>query len=179
MIMRNTRYGLGGLALLFAGAGAANAAPVVLTYTMSGSVTAICTASTTGTLSFGTLTDSGGVTSVQTSNPSQTDSTAFCNQANTTVEVKRTNLTTTNGTSSGFTNTLLITNAKVVSPQNATGITDTSALPGAGTSAGASGTIGGFTSLTVSALAGAAVGGNRLVSGSYSGTVTVTLTPTS
>ena len=159
-------------------AGAPAYAATVSTYTMSGSVTSICTASATGTLSFGTLTNGSGATSVQTSNPSAIDASAFCNQANTTVTVTRTNLTTTNAASSGFTNTLLISNAKVISPQNATGITDTSTITSTN-SPGASGAIGGFTSLTVSALAGAASGGNTLVAGSYSGTVTVTLAPTS
>ena len=156
------------------------------TYAMAGSVTAICTVAAAGTtLSFGTLTDSTGVTSVQTANPFQADGTAFCNQAKTTVLVQRTNLISSALPSSGFTNTLLITNAKVVSPQNATGITDISALAGAGTSAGTSGTLGAFNILTVSALAGAASGGLSLVAGTvaagtaYAGTVTITLTPTS
>ncbi len=168
-------------------AGVALASPAmaatVSTYAMSGSVTAICTVTGTGTLTFGTLTDVNGATLVQTSNPTSLDSSAFCNQASTTVNVKRTNLASSAATSTGFTNTLLITNAKVVSPQNATGITDSTALAGAGTSAGASGTLGAFNTLTVSALAGAAVNGDRLVAGSgataYAGTVTITLTPTS
>jgi hypothetical protein len=166
---------------------AVSASPVLAattaTYTMSGSVTAICTVSASGTLSFGTLTDANGATSVQTANPSSADATAFCNQANTTVNLKRTNLASSAAASSGFTNTLLITSVKVVSPQNATGITDSTALAGTGTSAGTSGTLGAFTAMTVSAVAGGAVGGNSLVAGSgataYSGTVTIVLTPTS
>jgi hypothetical protein len=148
---------------------AVSASPVLAattaTYTMSGSVTAICTVSASGTLSFGTLTDANGATSVQTANPSSADATAFCNQANTTVNLKRTNLASSAAASSGFTNTLLITSVKVVSPQNATGITDSTALAGTGTSAGTSGTLGAFTAMTVSAVAGGAVGGNSLVAG--------------
>lgn len=153
------------------------------TYTMSGSVTAICTATATGTLNFGTLTNSNGATSVQTLNPSFTDTSAFCNQAKTNVRVQRTDLVSANGTSNGFTNTLLITNAKVVSAQNAAGVTDTTST-GGGTSVGtttlAASPFGAFTSLTISALAGAASGGNSLVAGSdYTGSVIVTLTPAS
>jgi hypothetical protein len=170
------RHALGAVALSGFMVAPAWAGPVA-TYTMTGSVTPICTASAAGTLNFGTLTNSSGATSVQTINPTSSDSTAFCNQANTTVLVQRTNLTTSGATSGGFTNTLLITNAKVTSPQNSTGITDTSTV-GSPSSSGTSGTIGGFTALTVSALAGGALGGNLLASGSYSGTVTVTLSPT-
>lgn len=156
-------------------------AGTVATYTMTGSVSTLCTAGANGTLAFGTLINaSTGATSVQTPNPTSTDSTAFCNQANTTVKVQRTDLVATGvATSSGFTNTLLITSAKVTSPQNLTGITDNTATSG-GTSAGFTGTLGAFTALTVTASAGAGSGGNSLVaSASYGGTVTITLTPTS
>jgi hypothetical protein len=150
------------------------------TYAMTGSVTTICTAGAGGTLAFGTLINgTTGATSVQTPNPTSTDNTAFCNQANTTVRVQRTDLTTTSAASAGFTNTLLITTAKVTSPQNSTGITDNSAT-GGGTSPGISGTLGAFTQLTVTAAAGAGSGGNSLVANNtYTGTVTITLTPTS
>lgn len=158
-------------------------AGTVATYTMTGSVSTLCTAGANGTLAFGTLINaSTGATSVQTPNPTSTDSTAFCNQANTTVKVQRTDMTSAAATSSGFTNILLITSAKVTSPQNATGITDSTAT-GGGTSAGTTGTLGAFTALTVTAAAGAGSGGNSLVAGSgataYGGTVTITLTPTS
>lgn len=174
--MRTTRPILAGLGALILTSGSAQAGTTA-TYTMSGSVSPVCTVSAAGTLGFGTLTNGSGGTAVQTSNPSATDSSAFCNQANTTVTLQRTNLSTSNGASSGFTNTLLVSNAKVTSPQNTTGITDTSTIV-SGTSTGTTGTIGGFTALTVSAQAGTASGGSTLVSGTYSGTVTVTLAPT-
>lgn len=149
------------------------------TYTMTGTATALCTAGSGGTLAFGTLVNATtGATQIQTSNPSSNDTTAFCNQANTTVLVQRTNLTSSAATASGFTNIVPITSAKVVTPQNATGITDNSSVSGIATSAGVSGTIGAFTQLTVSAVAGTP-SASLVASNSYGGAVTITLTPTS
>lgn len=148
------------------------------TYTMTGSVTALCTAGAGGTLAFGTLTNATtGATQVQTANPVLTDTTAFCNQARTTVKIQRTNLVSMATAATGFTNVLPITSVKVTTPQNATGVTDSSAIT-ATTSPGTSGTIGAFSALSIAALAGT-TGSNFLVAGStYSGTVTITLSPT-
>lgn len=147
-------------------------------YNMTGSVASLCTAGSGGSLVFGTLTNAAtGATQVQTSNPSFSDSTAFCNQAKTTVMVQRTNLTSSASTSSGFTNILPITSVTVSTPQNIAGITDTSVITTA-TSPGTSGTIGAFSALKVSALAGN-TGSQFLVANSnYSGAITITLTPT-
>ena len=183
--MRLIHAGLGALAVTSAPAFAATTATVA----MSGTAASLCTAGTSlSALSFGTLLNSStGATSVQTANPSVTDSSAFCNQANTTLKVQRTDLVATGvATSTGFTNTLLINSVTVKNGSNNTVVVTDTTTTGAsvptGTSGGttSTGAFGAFTNLIISAVAGAGFGGNNLVaSNSYAGTITITIVPTS
>lgn len=180
--MRDTKLFLAVLATLAVTSAPAHAG-TTSSVTMSGAAATLCTAGSGTALNFGALINSStGATSVQSANPSITDSSAFCNQANTTLKVQRTDLVATGvATSTGFTNTLLITSATVKSAQNTTGVTDSTST-GGGTSSGttSTGAFGAFTNLIISAQAGSGSGGNNLVaSNSYSGSITITIVPTS
>lgn len=143
-------------------------------YTFSGNVATSCYISGATTVDFGTLQSASGVYGpANGATVSATDTSAFCNQAQTTALVTHTNLKTTSPVSSGFTN-LVVMSAKASTPQNATGVSD-STPAGTGTSAGNSGTLGAFTGLTVAATLTAPT--DKLVAGTYSGTITVALTP--
>jgi len=131
------------------------------TYTVNGSVDAACSISASGTLDFGKLTDATGAFS-NTAAPSSADGNAYCNQAATTVTVAHTDLTTSGTPTTGFTNDVTYTPVLITSDRTLTG-NQTNA------------TIGAFSSLTVKAQNAAASA--KLVAGSYSGTISITLTP--
>jgi hypothetical protein len=158
-----------GLILLTAlAATPAAAAPV--NYNFSATVANSCTiAGKAATVPFGALTSG---TTAQAA-----DDAAFCNQGQTTALIQRTNFRTGNTATTGFTNTIPM-GASLTTTQGAT-LSDASAQPsGSNSSTGTSGTIGAFTGLTVTATLGS-IGSNQLVAGTYSGTITVTLTPAS
>ena len=147
------------------------------TYSFDGSVAAICTiGGAASTVGFGALTDGSGSYTQSGTAKDATDQAAYCNQGNTTAEIKHTNLFTTNGASSGFTNVIPMT-ASLSTTQGAS-LADATAASGTSSSTGSSGTIGAFTGLKVTATLGT-IGTNKLVAGTYNGSITVTLTPTS
>lgn len=194
--MRTTRLILAGLCALAVKSAPAFAATTVMD-TMSGTAANVCGAGAAQTLNFAALVDTttGATTAAATSTVSTgADTSAVCNQARTQVTVQHTDLYTTNTSSTGFTNRITITSAKVVSAQNNTGATDSTAATtnGTGLSTGfttALGNFGAFSSLTVSVIAsgpsttntaGGATGASPLlVGGSYTGTVQITLTAAS
>jgi hypothetical protein len=132
-------------------------------YTVDGSVDGVCSISASGALDFGKLTDATGAFS-NTASPSSVDGNAYCNQAATTVTVTHTDLTTSGTPTTGFTNDVTYTPVLITSDRTLTG-NQTNA------------TIGAFSSLTVKAQGAAASGSAKLVAGSYSGTISITLTP--
>jgi len=142
------------------------------TYTFNGHVDALCSISGAAAVDFGALTDGSG----NYANPgakTATDTGANCNQAGTTATIKHTDLTTSNPATTGFTNIVPLS-ASLSTDQGVT-IADTTNASGSTASTGTGGTIKAFTGLTVTATPGTPTA--RLVAGSYSGTVTVTLTP--
>jgi hypothetical protein len=148
------------------------------TYTFDGTVASICTISGASLVHFGALTDNSGAYTGNGTHQDATDSGAYCNQAATQATITHTNLVNTNTATTGFTNVIPMS-AKLVTTENSTGLADatTPATP-TGTSSGSTGTIGAFTGLTVTATLGT-IGTNKLVSGTYNGSITVTLTPSS
>lgn len=170
------------LMIAVAGFSALTAAPAFATtptanYDFDGSVAAICTVSGhSGSVTFGALTDGNGAYTGDASSEDATDDAAYCNEANTTATISHTNLTTSNDASSGFTNVIPMS-ASLSTAQSAS-LSDSTTASGTGTSSGSSGTIGAFTGLTVTATLGS-IGTDKLVAGTYNGTITVTLTPTS
>lgn len=143
------------------------------TYTFDGTVASICTISGATKVAFGALTDGNGAYNKSAATATATDSGAYCNQGLTTAAVKHTNLVNAVAASSGFTNVVPMS-ASLATTQGAS-INDTSA---AGSATGTSGTIGAFTGLSVTATLGS-IGTDKLVAGTYDGSITVTLTPTS
>lgn len=139
------------------------AADTVATYSISGSVGAICSASTSGSIALGNLIDANGNLNVS-SGTASADSGAYCNGAGTTVQVSHTSLTTSGAAASGFTNTLTYT------PTVQAGATLLSGDKAAGTA------LGSFSGLTVG-LTSLSAGGAKPVAGNYSGQIVVTLTP--
>lgn len=136
------------------------------TYSVTGNVNAICSISAGVTLDFGNLTDASGAFS-NSASPEATDANAYCNQAATTIQIAHSDMTTAGAASSGFTNVVGFT--PVVTASSATFTGDKAA----GT------LIGAFSSLKVKAQSAAPSGGLKLVAGSYSGSITLTLTPAS
>ena len=146
-------------------------------YTFSGSVAALCTISGhAGAVDFGALTDGNGDYTGSGTSQDATDDGAYCNQANTQATITHTNLFTSNDSGTGFTNVIPM-NAALSTSQGGS-LSDATNATGTGTSAGSSGAIGAFTGLKVTATLGT-IGTDKLVAGSYGGTITVTLTPTS
>jgi len=143
------------------------------TYTFNGHVDALCSISGAAALDFGALTDSSGNYVAPTAKTA-TDDGANCNQAGTTATIKHTDLYTTNQASTGFTNIVPLS-ASLSTDQGVT-IADSTNASGGTASTGTGGTIKAFTGLTVTATPGTPTA--RLVAGSYTGTVTVTLSPT-
>lgn len=145
------------------------------TYTFGGTVASICTISGASLVSFGALTDASGNYTGNGTAKDATDSGAYCNQAATTAQITHTNLVNTNTATSGFTN--IIPMSAALSTTEGGSLADSTAASGTGTSTGSSGTIGAFTGLKVTATLGSV--SSKLVSGTYNGSITVTLTPTS
>ena len=143
------------------------------TYTFDGTVASISGAAL---VNFGALTDNSGAYTGSGTHQDATDTNAYCNQAATTAEIKHTNFVNANTATTGFTN-LIPMSASLSTTQGAS-LSDATAASGTGTSTGTSGTIGAFTGLKVTATLGA-IGTDKLVSGTYNGSITVTLTPTS
>ena len=134
------------------------------TYSVSGSVAGACSISATGSVDFGPLTDGAGAYNNSGTSSEDTDDSAYCNQAATTVTITHTNLANTASAPTGFTNT--VTFDPVVSTQSVTLTGDK-----------AGGTlIGAFDVFKVKATATAPSA--KLVAGSYSGSITITLAPT-
>lgn len=155
----------------------ATSATAGTSYSFDGSVAALCSISGhAGSVSFGALTDGNGAYTASGSAEDAADDNAYCNQANTEASITHTNLFTTNGASSGFTNVIPMSAA--LSTTNGGSLSDSTSASGTGTSAGSSGTIGAFTGLKVTATLGS-IGSDKLVAGTYNGTITVTLTPSS
>ena len=138
------------------------AANTVAAYAVTGSVTAICSAAASGSITLGSLTDASGNLNVTGGTASDTG--AYCNGAGTTVQVAHAALTTAGAAATGFTNTLSFT------PVVVAGATTLTGDKASGTSLGA------FSGLSVS-VSSLSAGGNKPVAGSYSGSITVTLTP--
>jgi len=146
-------------------------------YNFDGSVAALCSISGhAGSVSFGALTDGNGAYTGNGTSEDATDDNAYCNQANTEATITHTNLYTTNDAGTGFTNVIPMDAA--LSTTNGGSLNDSSGASGTGTSSGSTGTIGAFTGLKVTATLGT-IGSDKLVAGSYTGTITVTLTPSS
>lgn len=146
-------------------------------YTFSGSVSALCSiAGHSGAVDFGALTDGSGGYTGNGSSEDATDDNAYCNQANTSASITHTNLFTSNDAGTGFTN--VIPMSASLSTTEGGSLDDSTNATGTGTSTGSSGTIGAFTGLKVTATLGS-IGTDKLVAGSYGGTITVTLTPSS
>lgn len=146
-------------------------------YTFSGSVAAICTiGGHAGAVDFGALTNGNGGYTGNATSKDATDDSAYCNQANTEATITHTNLTTSNDAGTGFTN--VIPMSASLSTTEGGSLADSTTATGTGTSTGSSAAIGAFTGLKVTATLGT-IGTDKLVAGSYAGTITVTLTPTS
>lgn len=139
-------------------------AAVASTYDVTGSVAGVCSISATGSIDFGALTDGTGAYSNTGTSTEATDSTAYCNQAATTVTITHTNLSTAASAPTNFTNTVAFT--PVVTTQQ---VTLTGDKP-AGT------LIGAFDVFKVKATA--TTPSLKLVAGNYSGSITITLAPT-
>jgi hypothetical protein len=134
----------------------------VATYAVSGTVSAVCSANASGSISLGNLVDGTGTLNV--SSGSASDTGAYCNGAGTTIEVSHTSLTTAGTASTGFTNTL------TYSPKVTAGATVLTGDQPSGTS------LGTFSGLTVE-VTSLSASGNKPVAGTYSGAITVTLSP--
>ena len=145
------------------------------TYTFDGTVASICTISGAALVHFGALTDASGNYTGNGTHQDATDGAAYCNQAATTASISHTNLVNANTATSGFTN--IIPMSAALSTTEGGSLADSTAASGTGTSAGSSGTIGAFTGLKVTATLGSVT--SKLVSGTYNGSITVTLTPAS
>lgn len=132
------------------------------TYTLTATVSSSCSVSAGTTLAFGNLESTPGTFSPATATPSRTDSAAYCNQAGTTVDIAATPLATTNAAGTGFTNTLVVT-PTITTPQGVT------------LNAGTAQAIGSFTGMTIAATLTSPT--SKLVSGTYAGSITITLHP--
>ena len=131
------------------------------TYDVTGSVNSACGIAASGTVAFSALANADGTYASPTATAAN-DTTAYCNQAGTTVDISHTAMTTSGATPTGFTNTLDFT--PVVSFNGATGLND-----------GAAQLVGAFGSLSVSATATTPAA--KLIAGSYSGQISITLHP--
>jgi hypothetical protein len=149
------------------------------TYNFTGSVAAICTiAGAASTVDFGALTDGSGAYTQNGVAKDATDTDAYCNQAQTTASIKHTDLFTTNSASTGFTNVVPMSASLTtfVGASPAVVLADSTPASGSTESSGSSGTVGAFTGLKVTATLGS-IGSDKLVAGTYNGTITVDLTP--
>jgi hypothetical protein len=144
------------------------------TYTFDGTVAARCVITGASLVSFGALTDESGAYTSGASEDS-VDSEAYCNQASTTATIKHTNLTTDSAASLGFTNVIPMS-AALSTPQGAS-VVDETVASGTDESAGTTDEVNAFTGLKVTATLGS-IGSAKLVAGTYEGSITVTLTPT-
>lgn len=137
-------------------------ADTVASYSVSGSVGAICSANASGSISLGNLVDSAGT--LNSTGGSASDSGAYCNGAGTTIKIEHANLTTVGPAAAGFTTTVVFT------PKVTAGTTELTGDKPSGTHLGA------FSGLTVEATS-LTTGSDKPVAGSYAGSITVTLTP--
>jgi len=142
------------------------------TYTFNGKVDALCSISGADAVDFGKLTDTSG-TYQNPGAKTATDAGANCNQAGTTATITHTDLFTSNPATAGFTNIVPLS-ASLSTNQGVT-IADATSASGSTSSTGTTAAIKAFTALTVTATPGTPSA--RLVAGDYSGTVTVTLSP--
>jgi hypothetical protein len=138
------------------------ATDTVATYSISGSVNAICSASPTGSITLGNLADASG--NLNVSGGTASDAGAYCTGAGTTVAVTHTSLTTPGTAATGFTNTLTYT------PTVQAGATLLTGDQPSGTA------LGSFSGLTVN-VTNLSAGGNKPVAGTYGGQIVVTLSP--
>jgi spore coat protein U-like protein len=141
------------------------AADTVASYTVTGTVAAVCSANTSGSITFGALTDGTG-TLTATSKDATTDSGAYCNGLGSTITIAHSDLahTTFTGTpATGFTKTVTFV------PEVDTGSVVTTGDQGPTV-------IGAFSQMTVRAK-DLNSGGSKPLAGSYSGSITVTLSP--
>lgn len=146
------------------------------TYTFDGTVAARCTISGAPLVNFGALTDANGVYTKGGEAKEAVDTEAYCNRAGTTAKVQRTNLVSANGASNGFTNVIPMS-ASLTTTQGASLVDASTLATPTSTSTGTIGLVGAFTGLKVTATLGT-IGGDKLVAGTYNGSIIVTLTPT-
>lgn len=140
-------------------------AATTATYGVTGTVTAICSAASTGTVDFGTGGLANATTGVltTTNQSAPTDSTAMCNGVNTTLAVAHTVMQAAGSTTaSGFTNIIDFMPRVTL---NTTAYSSTTAT-----------IVGAFSGLTVAATS-LTTGGARPIAGTYlNGSITLTLT---
>ena len=144
----------------------AMAADTVALCGISGSVGEVCSASATGSIAFGALTDGTGTLNV-TSKDAAADTGAYCNGAGTTITIAHTNLVHSTGAGTapaGFTKTVTFVPEVDAGATTKTGDIGPVAL-------------GAFSGLTVRAKSLATSASAKPLAGSYSGSITVTLTP--
>lgn len=158
------------VALTAVTAAPAFAAPTVANYTVSGDVTAVCAATATGAIPFGSLTDGNGT--LNATDKETSDTTAYCNGGGTKVQIGHVDLT-----HKTFTGTPPTGFVKVVSftPEVAFG-SGTGAVTKTGDQA--SGTsLAAFSGMVVRAKGPSVTSGTKPLAGDYEGSITVTLTP--
>jgi opacity protein-like surface antigen len=138
-------------------------------FNVSGTVNAVCNYSG-GTIAFGTITTNADGTLPGTQDASSTPQTGFfCNGAGTTLTLAHSAMTTSATPATGFTSTINFTPAVVV------GGVDKQVGDGSGVAFGAQ-----AGSLVVDARdLSTASATDKVMAGSYSGTITLTLTPAS
>ncbi len=144
-------------------------AATTATYGVTGSVSPICSAASTGTLDFGVGGLANATTGVlTTSTQSSVDATALCNGVNTTLTIAHVAMQTAGTTTaSGFVNTI--------------DFTPRVTLNGTNYASNQTGTVvGAFSGMTVAAIALTTAGSARPIAGSYNvantGSITLTLT---
>ena len=156
-------------ALAMGSAPAFAAAGTAQTYTFDATVAARCDIAGASLVHFGALTDATGAYMAGATVATAVDSAAYCNQAGTTATVTHSNLTTSNGTSAGFAKTVVFTSNLLTSVDG--GLTYVSKVSG-----DSSGAVNAFDGLKVTATLTAP--SQKLIAGTYNGSITVTLVPT-
>jgi hypothetical protein len=156
------------LLLAAVAASALSASPALAadaTYTVTGTVTAVCSVTTGTTLAFGSDINSGGLNLTATTTNEVDDTAAYCNGSGTTLTVSKvdmTNQTVAGAAPSGFTKTISFTPVVTIGGT------------GHGVVTGQS--VGAFQGLKVKAT-NPSTGSDKALAGSYSGSITVTLAP--
>jgi hypothetical protein len=138
---------------------------------IGGNVTARCAMTLdSATIHLGELADNDSMLAAAVVNAGTANLTGWCNGTNATMQVEATPLTTATTPPSGFTNRI---DFVATASEGAATATDDSAFGGAGTASA----VGSFSGNVGVALSGANTNGSRLVGGSYTGSVLVTLSP--